>query len=53
MGGRVKIRKNNFIQSTKHETETIQCSMQTTHLETNTLVKQFFVSLTLNWRKQK
>lgn len=53
MGGRVKIRKNNFMQGTKHETETIQCSMQTTHLETNTLVKQFFVSLTLNWRKQK
>lgn len=31
------------MQGTKHETETIQCSMQTTHLETNTLVKQFFL----------
>lgn len=35
--------KNNFIQSTKHETETIQCSMQTTHLGTNTMVKHEFI----------
>lgn len=35
-----KKEKQNFMQSTKHETETIQCNKQTKHLGTNTMVKQ-------------
>lgn len=40
MGGHDKKGKVNYMQSRKHEIETIQCNRQTTHLGTNTIAKQ-------------